>query len=50
MATMTENEEDTADKTSGAPVTGGLRKKSIPAGLWTKCPNCQHVIFNKTLR
>ncbi len=31
-------------------VTKGLRKKSIPAGLWTKCPSCQTVIFNKTLR
>ena len=26
------------------------RKKSIPAGLWTKCPSCQHVMFTKTLR
>ncbi len=32
------------------PITSGLRKKSVPAGLWTKCPNCEHVIFNKTLR
>ncbi len=31
-------------------VTKGLRKKSIPAGLWTKCPSCQTVMFNKTLR
>ena len=28
----------------------GLKKKSIPAGLWTKCPGCQHVLFNKSLR
>jgi len=28
----------------------GLKKKSVPAGLWTKCPSCQSVIFNKTLR
>lgn len=27
-----------------------LQKKSVPAGLWTKCPSCQHVLFNKTLR
>lgn len=33
-----------------APITSGLKKKSVPAGLWTKCPSCQHVIFNKTLR
>lgn len=32
------------------PVKSGLKKKSVPAGLWTKCPSCQHVIFNKTLR
>lgn len=32
------------------PVTNGLKKKSIPAGLWTKCPSCQHVIFSKVLR
>lgn len=30
--------------------TSGLRKKSVPAGLWTKCPSCQHVLFNKSLR
>lgn len=35
---------------SGDPVKSGLKKKSVPAGLWTKCPSCQHVIFNKTLR
>ncbi len=26
------------------------RRKSIPAGLWTKCPDCGTVIFNKALR
>ncbi len=26
------------------------RKKSVPAGLWTKCPSCQHVVFSKSLR
>ena len=31
-------------------LTKGLRKKSIPEGLWTKCPSCQTVIFNKTLK
>ena len=29
---------------------GGQKRKNIPAGLWTKCPECQHVIFNKTLK
>lgn len=28
----------------------GRRKKSIPAGLWTKCTECGSVIFNKTLQ
>jgi len=32
------------------PVTSGLKKKSVPAGLWTKCPGCQHVLFNKSLK
>ncbi|MBI3306810.1 MAG: acetyl-CoA carboxylase carboxyltransferase subunit beta [Candidatus Omnitrophica bacterium] len=32
------------------PITSGLKKKSVPAGLWTKCPGCEHVIFNKALR
>lgn len=31
-------------------ITKGLRKKSMPAGLWTKCPSCQAVMFNKTLK
>ena len=26
------------------------RKRSIPAGLWTKCPECEAVIFSKTLK
>ena len=25
------------------------RKKNIPDGLWSKCPNCSHLIFNKIL-
>ena len=27
-----------------------VRRRSIPAGLWTKCPSCQNVMFTKTLR
>jgi acetyl-CoA carboxylase carboxyl transferase subunit beta len=27
-----------------------IRKRSIPAGLWTKCPECSTVIFNKALQ
>lgn len=26
-----------------------LRKKEIPDGLWTKCEECQEVLYNKTL-
>ena len=26
------------------------RKRSFPAGLWTKCPSCQNVMSTKTLR
>jgi acetyl-CoA carboxylase carboxyl transferase subunit beta len=29
---------------------GGQKRKNIPAGLWTKCPDCENVIFNKALR
>ena len=33
------------------PFGGGLnkKKKSIPDGLWSKCPKCSHMIFNKIL-
>lgn len=27
----------------------GRNKKKIPDGLWSKCPNCSHLIFNKIL-
>ncbi len=27
-----------------------LKKKSVPAGLWTKCLSCQNAIFHKTLK
>lgn len=26
-----------------------IRKKEIPEGLWTKCPDCGEVLYNKTL-
>lgn len=43
--------KEEAPNTAGNPVvTRTGRKKSIPAGLWTKCPSCQHVMFTKTLR
>ena len=33
------------------PFGGGLskKKKSIPDGLWSKCPKCSNLIFNKIL-
>ncbi len=45
-----ENQTPLADSTAEALIKKTIRKKSVPAGLWTKCPNCQHVIFNKSLR
>jgi acetyl-CoA carboxylase carboxyl transferase subunit beta len=44
------SEADKAPESAPPVVTSGLKKKSVPAGLWTKCPSCQHVIFNKALR
>ncbi len=35
-----------ADSTSSAPPS---RKKRVPEGLWSKCPTCSQVVFNKTL-
>lgn len=46
-------EADTENKAvpgQAEPIKDGLKKKSVPAGLWTKCPSCQHVVFNKSLR
>ncbi len=45
-----ERTEDNAVHLGTDPIRAGLKKKSVPAGLWTKCPSCQHVVFNKTLR
>ncbi|MBI4430533.1 MAG: acetyl-CoA carboxylase carboxyltransferase subunit beta [Candidatus Omnitrophica bacterium] len=36
-------------KTPAVPQVNG-RKKSVPAGLWVKCPDCPNVIFKKTLQ
>jgi acetyl-CoA carboxylase carboxyl transferase subunit beta len=50
----TESNPLTANSTNASiesnPMHTGLKKKSIPAGLWTKCPSCQHVMFNKSLK
>jgi len=34
---------------SNVPRGNDTKKKSIPAGLWTKCPHCQNIIFKKSL-
>ena len=47
MAEKGQNQE--ADITP-SPVTNGLKKKSVPAGLWTKCPSCGQLLFNNSLK
>ena len=32
------------------PIFGRARKKDIPGGLWTKCPECGEMLYNKTLK
>ncbi|HMX42174.1 MAG TPA: acetyl-CoA carboxylase, carboxyltransferase subunit beta [Elusimicrobiota bacterium] len=31
------------------PVDESGKKKSVPHGLWTKCPKCEQIIYNKEL-
>ncbi len=47
MAEKGQNQE--ADITPST-VTQGLKKKSVPAGLWTKCPSCGQLLFNNSLK
>jgi acetyl-CoA carboxylase carboxyl transferase subunit beta len=47
---VTDKKEKPMAQAPALLVTKGLRRKSIPEGLWTKCPSCQTVIFNKTLK
>ena len=35
---------------SKKPIFGRVRKKEIPGGLWTKCPKCGDLLYNKTLK
>jgi len=35
---------------SKKPIFGRARKKEIPGGLWTKCPGCGELLYNKTLK
>lgn len=32
-----------------SPVKSERRRRDIPKGLWTKCENCNEIIYNKTL-
>ncbi|MDD4956526.1 MAG: acetyl-CoA carboxylase, carboxyltransferase subunit beta [Candidatus Omnitrophica bacterium] len=34
---------------SKKPMFGGKKKKEIPGGLWTKCPDCGEMLYKKTL-
>jgi acetyl-CoA carboxylase carboxyl transferase subunit beta len=38
------------EKKVSATNSATYKKKNIPAGLWTKCPECRQVIFNKALK
>ncbi len=31
-------------------IFGKAKKKEIPGGLWTKCPDCGELLYNKTLK
>lgn len=42
--------EDGKSESTSPPASERARKRSFPAGLWTKCPSCQNVMFTKTLR
>ena len=44
------NQEETGAQIPNPVTSERGRKKSFPAGLWTKCPSCQHVMFTKTLK
>lgn len=35
---------------SKKPIFQKSRKKDIPSGLWTKCPGCGELLYNKTLK
>lgn len=32
------------------PAGSEKKKRTVPEGLWTKCPSCQHVVYNKALQ
>ena len=49
--TMVKKNKKNTNTENNVPLSdGGVKRKNIPAGLWTKCVDCKHVIFNKALR
>jgi acetyl-CoA carboxylase carboxyl transferase subunit beta len=49
---LTPPPKDAAQKTFAQKpklTTGKTRKKDIPKGLWTKCPSCESMVFDKEL-
>ncbi|MBI4115376.1 MAG: acetyl-CoA carboxylase carboxyltransferase subunit beta, partial [Candidatus Omnitrophica bacterium] len=47
---MFKKEEASSGEAQNPVTTEKGRRKSFPAGLWTKCPSCQHVMFTKILQ
>jgi len=48
VGTALEKPEVSLNKSPAVPQVNG-RKKSVPAGLWVKCPECPNMIFKKSL-
>ncbi len=48
MPLVEQSKEQNTEQTSTTPPRT-TRKKSVPEGLWSKCPACSQVIFNKAL-
>jgi acetyl-CoA carboxylase carboxyl transferase subunit beta len=44
------NKNESVDEKNIPLSDGGQKRKNIPPGLWTKCPICEDVIFNKALK
>jgi len=44
------NNTTPAENSSKKPVMVSSKKKSVPEGLWIKCPGCGNVLYNKALQ
>ena len=42
--------ENTKAQEADKPAAAERKKRTVPEGLWTKCPSCQHVVYNKALQ